>query len=356
MSLTLRGLYKDVNLENESSFSTQQRGGSFAFGFFVAENLTLSVGYTFKQEEILIGKDLKPSYDFDGDGVYNELSDVASGVRDQNGMDANAVRAALAAGVTILPTDVSPYILNTEGTSNTSSLNTSLTYSTLDFPNSPKNGMFAQVNLDLAGLGGDRYYAMTTASARAYREVYPDIVALGRVQGGFITSLDGNDVAINDSFFRGPDVVRGFAASGIGPRAQRTLPGADGVLFTGDDDVKYTDALGGTAYWGASAELRFPIYGIPRSFGFTGAVFADAGSLFNVGDLGNLPTTNTDTSGNKSAVSWSVMDDASVRASPGFSVIWKSPFGPLRADIAWPLAKQEYDKTQLFRFSGATRF
>jgi outer membrane protein insertion porin family len=49
-------------------------------------------------------------------------------------------------------------------------------------------------------------------------------------------------------------------------------------------------------------------------------------------------------------------DDASVRASVGASVIWDSPFGPLRFDFAYPFLKQSYDRTQFFAFGGGAHF
>jgi outer membrane protein insertion porin family len=45
-----------------------------------------------------------------------------------------------------------------------------------------------------------------------------------------------------------------------------------------------------------------------------------------------------------------------LRASLGAGLIWDSPFGPLRLDVAWPVAKESYDKTELVRFSVGTRF
>jgi outer membrane protein insertion porin family len=45
-----------------------------------------------------------------------------------------------------------------------------------------------------------------------------------------------------------------------------------------------------------------------------------------------------------------------VRASAGVSLIWNSPFGPLRFDFAYPFLKQSYDRTQFFAFGGGTHF
>jgi outer membrane protein insertion porin family len=49
-------------------------------------------------------------------------------------------------------------------------------------------------------------------------------------------------------------------------------------------------------------------------------------------------------------------NDTMVRSSAGVGLIWDSPFGPLRFDLAYPITKQSYDRTQLFRFGGGTKF
>ena len=49
-------------------------------------------------------------------------------------------------------------------------------------------------------------------------------------------------------------------------------------------------------------------------------------------------------------------DENVVRTSVGVGLIWASPFGPLRFDYAFPILKQDFDRTQQFRFGGGTRF
>jgi len=49
-------------------------------------------------------------------------------------------------------------------------------------------------------------------------------------------------------------------------------------------------------------------------------------------------------------------DDSSIRASAGASILWNSPLGPLRLDIAKAFIKQDYDKEQLIRFGASTKF
>lgn len=51
-----------------------------------------------------------------------------------------------------------------------------------------------------------------------------------------------------------------------------------------------------------------------------------------------------------------VQQSPAIRASAGVGVSWKSPVGPIRLDIAYPLKKEPFDKTQLFRVSFGTRF
>ena len=70
-----------------------------------------------------------------------------------------------------------------------------------------------------------------------------------------------------DHFQMGPNLVRGFAPAGIGPRD--LTPGTT------------NDALGGSMYWGASVEVQTPLYFLPKEIGIKLAAFADAGSLWD---------------------------------------------------------------------------
>jgi len=82
--------------------------------------------------------------------------------------------------------------------------------------------------------------------------------------------------------------------------------------------------------------------GIPQDIGLRGAVFADAGTLFGnkVDPLGGAVNGT----------------DSTLRASVGASIIWASPFGPLRFDYAVPVAKEDFDEEQRFRFGIANQF
>ena len=161
--------------------------------------------------------------------------------------------------------DVSLAICQAEGDSVVSSLLYSLVYDTLDSRLDPRDGFYTKFTQEFAGVGGDVSFLRTTATASYYRELLTDqeLVGFLKVQGGHIVGI-GEDVRLLDAFFKGGETVRGFDSSGFGPR-----------------DLDTDDALGGTIYWPATAEVQFPLPLLPREIGFKGAFFADAGTLFD---------------------------------------------------------------------------
>src|SRR5262249_50080821 len=146
---------------------------------------------------------------------------------------------------------------------------TSLTYSTLDDVKNPTTGIRAALNEDLAGLGGDAKFLKTTADLRAYEPVTDDVVAMERAQAGYVTPWGGQPLALLNEFFGGPQLVRGFAVNGFGPRD--VTPGTT------------MDNVGGNIYWATTAELQSAVPFVPPEAGLKVAVFADAGSLWNTG-------------------------------------------------------------------------
>ena len=47
---------------------------------------------------------------------------------------------------------------------------------------------------------------------------------------------------------------------------------------------------------------------------------------------------------------------SAMRQTPESTVSWDSPFGPVRFDFAKVLRKEDYDRTEGFRFSAGTSF
>ncbi|PSC06454.1 outer membrane protein assembly factor BamA [Alsobacter soli] len=223
----------------------------------------------------------------------------------------------------------------------TSAAGYTLNYNTLDNNKNPRAGYYAEIKQDIAGLGGDSRWIRTTGEARFYRELSDDFVGMVKLQAGNIHALGGKDLRITDQFFLGPSLVRGFAPSGIGPR---------------DAADPKNNALGGTTYFGGSTEVQFPIFGLPRELGFKGAVFADAGTLYGYEGRkdfsGIIPPSAV--AGYPATVS--VIDSHKIRSSVGGSLLWQSPLGPIRFDLAYPISKAQGDRTQVFRFSGGTSF
>ena len=126
-----------------------------------------------------------------------------------------------------------------------SSIGAGVTYSTLDNAKNPTRGIRVQTNNELAGLGGAAKFAKTTEDVRYYHPIVGNVVGMVRAQGGYVTPWGGQQLPLLDGFFGGPQLVRGFAPSGFGPRD--ITPGTT------------MDNLGGNIYWTTSAELQAPM-------------------------------------------------------------------------------------------------
>ena len=245
-----------------------------------------------------------------------------------------------------------------KGSTITSAPGYTIDYNTLDNIKDPHGGILAEVKQDFAGLGGDSKWVRTTGVAKYYYEVYEDVVGLFKLQGGYLWGYGNQKLRITDNFNMGPELVRGFAPQGIGPR---DLNG----------DYK-NNPLGGTTYFGGSLEVQFPIWGIPREIGLKGALFADAGTLFGYngrryfpGFYGgtllnpvncNLPNSFAQITATQVSECVNVHDSHVIRSSVGGSILWNSPLGPIRFDLAYATSKDRYDRLQVFRFSGGGSF
>ena len=223
--------------------------------------------------------------------------------------------------VTNIESNASLLIKQQEGTSVTSLIGQSLIYDRRDRRFQPTTGWFAKLSNDFAGLGGNVKYIRTTVSGGKYYSITDGVVVGLTAETGYIVGLD-QDVRIVDRYFVGGKNLRGFAGAGIGPR-----------------DRMSEDSLGGNISYTGSVELRFPL-GLPDELAITGRAFADIGGL-------------TDIDGADTSL---IFDENSVRASVGTGIGWRSPFGPIRMDLAFPLLKEDFDKTEVFRFSFGTRF
>jgi outer membrane protein insertion porin family len=209
-----------------------------------------------------------------------------------------------------------------------STVGSSLVYNSLDNSKNPHDGIRAEFRQDVAGLGGDVDFLRTTGDVRYYHDLGGDVVGMVRGQGGYITPYGGQTLPVTNGFFGGPQLVRGFAPNGFGPRD--LTPGTT------------QDNIGGTQYWATTAELQSPIPGLPPEIALKAAAFADAGSMWGYRGQTSFPSLSPSL--------MTVGDSRQVRSSVGSSLIWDSPFGALRVDYAYPTSKTSYDVTQRLHF------
>ncbi|MET0295270.1 MAG: BamA/TamA family outer membrane protein, partial [Phenylobacterium sp.] len=215
-----------------------------------------------------------------------------------------------------------------------------------------------------AGLGGDVKYVKSELEGAWYHGFNKDFKLSLTGSAGYIFGFSGDKVRINDRFYKGGATFRGFETAGVGPRD--TTNGTD-------------DPLGGKLYAIGAVELQVPTF-IPEQYGIRAALFTEFGTVgqldddllsYRVGDLDCVTPTitvpaptpadpNATTKVSNFAVPGTrnacIRDDLSLRASAGVSIFWRSPMGPIRFDISQVLAKEDYDKTETFRFSTSARF
>jgi outer membrane protein insertion porin family len=319
---------------NYVSYDSQTIGTNLRLGFAITEEIAFQPRYTFYNQKITLPVNLNDCQ-FSPNALINGglgVTPADEALRPGGGCYANgeatlAVRKELAAGPV-----------------NVSMLGYTVSYNSLDNNRNPTTGLYAELRQDFAGVGGDVNFFRTSGEIRNYYEVFSDIVSVLKLQAGNITPWGGKDLRMLDQFQMGPNLVRGFSPAGIGPRD--LTPGLT------------NDALGGSLYWGATLEAQTPLYFLPKDMGIKVAAFADAGNLWSY-----KGPTFWDVTGETLTVG---LDSASmIRSSVGVGLLWDSPLGPLRFDLAYPLKKyctngptglEVCDRTQIFRFSGGTRF
>lgn len=210
-------------------------------------------------------------------------------------------------------------------------IGSALIYNSLDDQFFPREGIYAKSQIEFAGVGGDTRFLRLSGKVRYYQEIVPAFGVVGflKAEGGALEALDDN-LIIQDQFQLGGSIVRGFDSNGIGPR-----------------DAVTREAFGGRYYVAATAEAFFPMPLLPPEVGISAAVFADAGSVWGV---------DPDIAAANGGFNTIVSNDFELRASGGVGILWRSPFGPIRADFAVPFVENDVDERQVLRISGGTNF
>lgn len=339
------------------SYNTKTLGFSPRLGFQLREDLSLQLRYSIYQSEISLPSAFSNCNNNPGNPLlaFNPTPAYIAGAL--GGVDPTNVPGSATYGFGCYGDGESSLPVRQElanGKTVTSLVGYTLNYNTLDNNKNPTDGLLIDFRQDYAGVGGDVTYLKSTFDAKYYSPLVADIVGLVHLQGGILNQVGNDPIRMLDHFQMGPNLVRGFAPNGIGPRdISYYALGATG------------DALGGTKYWGASAELQMPFWFLPKEVGIKGAVYADAGSLWGYqGPTSWAATGEVNAAGCTPATRTSVgtcaglqYDDSNlVRTSVGVGLIWQSPFGPLRFDYAVPITKGQYDRVQQFKFGGGTSF
>ena len=307
----LLGRGQDLRLGLSISTVRQQVDLSFTEPYFLGRNL--AAGF----DIFKVQNDRQNESSFDEDNLGFRLRSgfqIAENLR-------QSVRYELRQeSIENIGTNASRFIRDQVGTRTVSSAGYTLTYDLRDDRLTPTRGYVIEFGQDLAGLLGSVRFLKTSLDYVYYYPVADQWVASLGLRQGYIVGL-GQDVGIGDRFFVGGANFRGFQTGGIGPRDRAT-----------------NDALGGNVFYVGTGELSFPL-GLPNEFGILGRVFSEVGNLAQIDVAGP-----------------GLVDKGTVRLTSGVGVSWRSPFGPIRVDLALPILKENFDQDEAFRFSFGTRF
>jgi len=323
---TTAGLLSDVSIRERNLLG---RGQDLRLGLTLAQKQQqIDLRFT---EPYFLDRDLTAGFD-----VFRRLTDLldessfeedATGVGLRSGYQlTDAIRHNIRYGlerteIANVKATASRVIQSQAGSAITSVISNEFFYDALDRRTEPTDGYFGKYQIDVAGLGGSVSYLRNVLGAGYFLPMFDtSVVASLRGEVGYIVGI-GEDVRLVDRFFVGDSNLRGFSSAGVGPR-----------------DIVTDDAIGGNLSATGSAELQFPL-GLPEELGITARVFSDFGTLTSVDDSGT-----------------GIVDTGSIRASVGVGLSWRSPLGPARLDLAQAVLKEDFDRTEVFRFSFGTRF
>lgn len=164
--------YLTRNYSQRSSYDSEMYGASTFFGWKYSEELSHSVKYTLRRDEI----------------------------------------------TNVDPT-ASIYVKEQAGERTTSMVSQTLFWDYLDSRISPSEGYYFSLSNDVAGLGGDTHYLRTDVKFGYYIPLSDQWVLGLTTSAGYIYGLD-EDVRLNDRYFLGGGDLRGFEEGGVTARAK----------------------------------------------------------------------------------------------------------------------------------------
>ena len=293
----------DVTIDflDETGFRQSRTGGQISLGFPLTENTSLTARYSLRTENIEI-----PGTNCEAI-LANPIQSRQNNLCQQEGRRLSSI-----GGYTFA-------------------------WDRRNDPITPTRGFDVRFNQDFAGIGGEVKYLRSDLQANFYRGIMKNVIGSAKLYGGYIEGWGGDNILVNDRFYKGSYDFRGYEPTGIGAHVIQTNE------LTGE--VRRVQALGGNAYALAATEVSFPLF-VPQ---LSGSLFAEAGTVGLIDEAFQFDVTE----GN---IRTQTIDDLSIRAMVGASVYWESPFGPIRFDFTKPVKKYPWDERKSFQFTTRTRF
>ncbi len=306
-----RGVGQQLGVDMAVSERTQEYDLSFTEPYFLNRRLSAGIDL-FRTEE-----------DYQDEGSYDSES---TGGRLRLGWNytddlSQYVRYTLRDDkISNVDASASKYIQAEEGKSSGSIIGQTTVYDKRDSAINPKEGYYLSFGNDVAGLGGDEKFLKFDAKAYKYYTLADYYTFKLFFNGGYIAGYDGDNVRLSQRYYLGGATLRGFDTAGIGARDKITR-----------------DALGGNWMIYTGAEMTFPM-GLDE-LGIRGRTFVDMGMLGKPDGINRQDVFYSD----------------SPRVAAGFGFQWLSPMGQIDVDFGFPIVKEKYDETQVFRLNFGTR-
>jgi outer membrane protein insertion porin family len=213
------------------------------------------------------------------------------------------------------PLWITDYV-NTFGDQNTSVLGTvGWGRDTRDSAIYPTSGAISRANLETGLPGGTLRFYKLSGEHKRYFPLTRDFTLYVNGEIGYGHGYAGKPLPFFRNFYAGgPNSVRGFYTANIGPKD------ANG------------DPIGGERKLVSNIELMFPFPGMQNDKSVRVSAFVDGGIIGDTYAFSDL------------------------RTSAGISVLYVSPFGPLKVSFAQPIKSQEGDKIQKIQFTFGQQF
>ena len=217
-----------------------------------------------------------------------------------------------------------------KGYSQTSEIIPSIRRFTVNNPTDPRSGSTQSLTVQIAGLGGSNYFIKGLVHQRFFYSFIDSpvwgnwVYSLG-TDFGIGTSLSGGtggELPLFERYFPGGiNDLRGYELNRVGPRV---------TIFNQFGQPVAFEEVGGSKELLISTETTFPIL---EGLGLRGVVFLDAGNSYYLQQS---------------------IDITSFQADAGGGFRWKSPFGPLRVEVAWPINPRPSDQRVQFIFGAGS--